>query len=334
MAAKLQAKYSKKGPGAIGAAVVGKGPEPLLRDDPGIIAIIDRVNPNIVPLDDRYYAPIWAFRLTDALAAVVNPATPHPLQGTARLFAKTSADSESELATFQSMSGLLTVRTRTMNTKLPKDPDMKWFVMPHLVSRAGGTIAPDRIKQISIRHDGYETETFDADTLPMPKSEIEVWPSIQDWPSIVISVAMVPTVNNPVTGVAAFLFGRVPAKFKTEGKLGAKPGVQVTITAPAMDGAGTTAGVENDYRFVLYGKALELLPGAAPNPQQLTIRFKTDPPTNSELELTYAITRDESDAVGLLGANNTARTKLIGIQQLPADALSVKDIPPIHFLLI
>lgn len=291
------------------AAAEGAAPEPRVRDDERIARL---AGSDIVPLSHRRYAALWAFQPTDALAAA-NSATSEPsVAGTTRIVVKTDAGDAIELSTFRNPSGLLVVRTRSMESPI----DTTIAVKPRLVPRVGEPIDPAKVKELRVENVLYETRTFDRAALADGKIDGKI-----------MDASTVPPVNDPKGSKYAMLLGRAPISRKFNG-------AQVTITEPT--GVGATAQVDDNQRFVLHASPSQLFPSETSATSNLKLEIKVRPPANEKLALTYRITRDNSDeASPLNGANNTARTKLIGlVHHDGSPSIAPKDVPAIHLLLM
>jgi hypothetical protein len=303
--------------GAVMAAAEGGPLEPRVRDN-GRVA--ELAGSDIVPLSDRRYKALWAFRLIDAFAAANGAASEPPVAGTTRIVVKTDADDAIELSTFRNPSGLLAVRTRSMESPL----DTTIAVTSHLVPRAGKSIDPAKVKEVSFLNDLYIPQTIAPPATAMVR-RVELTPGPK-YPF--------PSTGDPKASVAV-LIGKTPALFKA--------GTIARITALDETKPGASFRTDDDHCFTLWGATGDVF--ATPAQQGYTgvskLILEIDPPPagSRKLALTYHIARGKVSNVGsLLGANNTARTKLVSLVSPPpsdgSSPIEAKDVPAIHMLLM
>jgi hypothetical protein len=262
---------------------------------------------DIVALSYRRFAPIWAFRLIDAVAEVTNPAVASGVTGTTRVVAEMSIG-DRELATFRNSAGLLIPRTRTVADPTPDDPNT--IPTSQLVALTGGLLDPGQINAVRLENTAYEPVKYLRSNLKDRQ---------------ITDARMRPAGLGPLLDLGAFVLGQAPArKFSPQSK--------VRIAAPSVPGKGASARLDSELRFALWGDVRRFFPNNAATSR---LGLEIDTAAQGKLRLTYRITRDESgDLTGTLpGSNNTPRTKLIRVVPPNNSTIAARDVPPLYLLL-
>jgi len=267
----------------------------------------------VVPLSHSVHEGVWAFRFTDLLAELINPAVASRVSGTVRISAKLKSvdgkPSGDPIALVQrpGPSGLRVLETRT-RLKLTKatdgsaafepDPKGTYVAETRLVARDGRMLDKDSIEALIFKHDRYETETRGAVGLPL-----------------ISTVDLVTGLHNSKGGTVE-LFGQAPSGL-VAGEVSLSRG-GAEIAKPQLDRRG---------RFLIRTDVVGLF-GANP---QIDVKLTFAPAAGgAAIDLNYRLFKEDKKDPHAADPNAPFRTRLIA--PFPA-GLAPADIPPLHMVL-